>query len=225
MFLTNSRGGVLVSLVMMVFAFGVFFRRYLSSKRRMALVLICASGVVLSLWLVMGGKVASRFELQGLLDEGRSSAYRSTIGIILDNPWFGTGLGTFPWSFPAYRRDDISLEGVWDIAHSTPLEFASELGVPMTMLVSIAWLAGILVLVRGLKKQGSAAAAALAALSVSLIALMHSMIDFSIQIPGYSIVVFALLGIGLGSALLPNRLASLATASADQEETRNKREI
>ncbi|SHJ85693.1 O-Antigen ligase [Bradyrhizobium lablabi] len=225
MFLTNSRGGVLVSLVTMVFAFGVFFRRYLSSTRKMAMVSICACGVVLSLWLVMGGKVTSRFELQGLLDEGRSSAYRSTIGIIRDNPWFGTGLGTFPWSFPAYRRDDISLEGVWDIAHSTPLEFASELGLPMAVLVSIAWFAGILVLFRGLQKQGSAAVAALAALSVSLIALMHSMIDFSIQIPGYSMVVFAILGIGLGSALQPNRPASLGAGIGRLAVARNKRPV
>jgi len=224
MFLTNSRGGVLVSLVMMIFAFGVSFRRYLSSKRKMALASVCACGAVLSLWLVMGGKVASRFELQGLLDEGRTSAYRSTIGIIQDNPWFGTGLGTFPWSFPAYRRDDISLEGVWDIAHSTPLEFASELGVPMAVLVSIAWLAGLLTLVAGLRRQGSAAVAALSALSVSLIALMHSVIDFSIQVPGYSMVVFALLGIGLGSALLPDRSPSLA-ASAIQGGLPSERQL
>jgi hypothetical protein len=41
----------------------------------------------------------------------------------------------------------------------------------------------------------------LPALAVSLIALLHSSIDFSLQIAGYSIVVFALLGLGLSQAV------------------------
>jgi hypothetical protein len=45
-------------------------------------------------------------------------------------------------------------------------------------------------------------AAPLSALAVSLIALLHSSIDFSIQIAGFSIVVFALLGVGLSQAVL-----------------------
>jgi hypothetical protein len=42
----------------------------------------------------------------------------------------------------------------------------------------------------------------LSALMVALIALLHSSIDFSLQIAGYSIVVFALLGLGISRALL-----------------------
>jgi O-antigen ligase len=213
MFLTNSRGGVLASLLIMVFTFGTFFRQELSSKKRLFVTAVSACGVVLLLLFVMGGKFSNRLGLQGLADEGRLSTYRSTIEIIRDNPWFGTGLGTFRWSFPAYRRDDISAEGIWEAAHSTPLEFASEVGLPMTAIVSVAWLAGILVLVRGLRKQGSTAAASLSALAVSLIALLHTAIDFSMQVAGYSILVFALLGVGIGGALLPGR-APLGEAAA-----------
>jgi hypothetical protein len=36
--------------------------------------------------------------------------------------------------------------------------------------------------------------------AVSLIALLHSSFDFSLQIAGYSIVVFAILGVGLSQA-------------------------
>jgi hypothetical protein len=41
----------------------------------------------------------------------------------------------------------------------------------------------------------------LSALTVALIALLHSSIDFSLQISGYSIVVFALLGLGISRAI------------------------
>jgi hypothetical protein len=36
---------------------------------------------------------------------------------------------------------------------------------------------------------------------VCMIALLHSSIDFSLQIAGYSIVVFALLGLGVAQSL------------------------
>ena len=43
--------------------------------------------------------------------------------------------------------------------------------------------------------------APLSSLAVALIALLHSSIDFSLQVAGYSIVVFALLGLGLSQAI------------------------
>ena len=47
--------------------------------------------------------LSGRFEMQGAVDQGRLETYRSTLRMIADHPWFGTGLGTFVWSFPAYR--------------------------------------------------------------------------------------------------------------------------
>ena len=38
-----------------------------------------------------------------LVEQGRLEAYRSSLRIIADYPWFGTGLGTFTAIFPAYR--------------------------------------------------------------------------------------------------------------------------
>ena len=35
---------------------------------------------------------------------------------------------------------------------------------------------------------------------IAILALAHSLIDFSLQIPGYAIVVFALLGAGLAQS-------------------------
>ena len=89
---------------------------------------------------VLGGNVSGRFDVQGLSDEGRLETYRSTLRMIADHPWFGTGLGTFEWSFPAYRSANVSVWGVWDRAHSTPLELASDLGLPLAGLIVLAWL-------------------------------------------------------------------------------------
>ena len=71
---------------------------------------------------------------------------RRTLKIIADNPWLGTGLGTFGFGFPAYRSDDIPMQGLWGVAHSTPLEFASEMGLPLTLVVTLAWIVALIVL-------------------------------------------------------------------------------
>jgi O-antigen ligase len=94
---------------------------------------------------------------------------------------------------------------VWDIAHSTPLELASEMGIPLALLVAMAWTVALVILVRGASNRRGPKTVPLSALAVSLIALVHSCIDFSLQITGYSIVVFALLGLGLSQAFMSRK--------------------
>lgn len=202
MFMTSSRAGVLVSLGVMVITFMVFFGR---DMPRGVSVLGAAAGsaaTALLLLQVLGGNVGSRIDQLGLSDAGRLSVYRSTLRIIADNPWFGTGLGTFADAFPAYRSSDISMQGVWGRAHNTHLEFASEMGIPLTVIVALAWIVALIILARGLRVRRREMVVPLSALAVALIALLHSMVDFSLQVAGYSIVMFALLGLGLSQAVL-----------------------
>lgn len=200
MFMTSSRGGVLVSLLVLILTFVIYFRRDLSWKG-LAIALFGCVMASLLLLQVLGSNIGGRIDIQGLSDAGRLSAYRSTLKIIADNPWFGTGLGTFAFGFPAYRGGEISMQGIWDIAHNTHLEFASEMGIPLALIVAAAWIAALVVLFLGSRGRRRNATAALSSLAVSLIALLHSSIDFSLQIAGYSIVVFALLGLGLSRAV------------------------
>ena len=200
MFMTSSRGGVLVSLAVMILTFLIYFGRDLSWKG-MAVGLAACVATGLLLLQILGSNIGGRIDVQGLSDAGRLSAYRSMLKIIADNPWFGTGLGTFAFGFPAYRRDDISMRFIWDIGHNTHLEFASEMGIPLTLVVAMAWIGALAILFSGLRGPRRNMIAPLSALAVSLIALVHSSIDFSLQVAGYSIVVFALLGLGLSQAI------------------------
>ncbi len=200
MFLTSSRAGVVLSLFALIVTFIVYFRRDLPPRSGIWIALGASGLVALVLLQFLGGAVSNRFDVQGLADEGRLEAYRSTIRMIADYPRFGTGLGTFAWSFPAYRSSEISMWGVWDIAHNTPLELASEVGLPLAGTVAIGWLAILGVLIHGIRKRRRDTIIPLAAFSVSLIANLHSWIDFSLQIPGYAIIVFALAGVGLAQS-------------------------
>lgn len=200
MLMTNSRAGVVFSLAAVVFACIAFWRRYLD--RRTSLVIFVGVGIVSIVVLlgVLGGGVSGRFDVEGLSGEGRIETYRSTLRLIADHPWFGSGLGTFAWSFPAYRSQAISMWGIWTRAHSTPLELAAEVGLPLTAIVGLAWTTALILLARGTIIRQRDRVLPIGALAVAIIALGHSTIDFSLQISGYSIIVFALAGAGIANA-------------------------
>jgi O-antigen ligase len=200
LFLTISRAGTVFTLFVLALGFVLRFRRRLPRGKGLLLTGLAIVGVVLVLLQVMGGSVGARFETQGLSDAGRIAAWQSTLRIIADYPWFGTGLGTFAWAFPAYRSSEISMWGVWTAAHSTPLELASEVGLPLAGLVGLGWIVMLGLLFRGSLVRRRDRIVPLAAFCIGLLGLLHSSLDFSLQVAGYAIVAFAILGIGLAQA-------------------------
>ena len=83
-----------------------YLHRDLPRRGGIAATLVIGGLIAILFLQVLGGNVSGRFDAQGLSDEGRLETYRSTIRMIADHPWFGTGMGTFAWSFPAYRSAD-----------------------------------------------------------------------------------------------------------------------
>jgi O-antigen ligase len=201
MFMTGSRAGVVLSLLALIVAFMAFFRRDLPPRSGIVTALIGGGAIALILLQLMGSGVTSRFDLEGTADAGRLETYKSTLRMINDHPWFGTGQGTFVYAFPAYRSPNASMWGVWDIAHNTLLEIAADMGVPIAALVVVAWIVIFAALVRGVRIRRRGLVVPVAALSISMLAVLHSLIDFTLQIPGYAIVAMALIGAGLAQSL------------------------
>jgi O-antigen ligase len=204
MFMTGSRAGSLASLFGLAMAFLAYFARTLSSRSSFLVAAICAVAFAGILIQTLGGTVSDRVDVEGLSDEGRLQTYRSTLRLIGDVPWLGTGLGTFAWVFPAYRSAEISSSGVWDRVHNTVLELAVEVGVPMTLLLCAGWLLFFSRLLRGVAIRRQNIALPAAAMAILAIATTHSMVDFSLQIPGFSIIVFAIVGVGLAQSARSN---------------------
>jgi O-antigen ligase len=200
MLMTNSRAGIVISLMALVVAFVGYFYRDLPRRGGIVATLGVGGLIAFLLLQILGGNVSGRFDAQGLSDEGRLETYRSTLRMIADHPWFGTGIGTFAWSFPACRSANVSMWGVWDRAHSTPLELAAELGLPVTGLIVLAWLIVLGALIRGVGIRRRDLIVPVGALSIALLGITHSVIDFSLQISGYAIPVFALVGAGLAQS-------------------------
>ncbi|MGY4344980.1 O-antigen ligase [Bradyrhizobium sp. GM7.3] len=200
MFMTTSRAGVGLSLVAMIVSTTIFLRKDLPPRTGIWIALGSGIAIALALLQLLGGQVSSRFDSQGLVDEGRVEAWKSTLRIMADNPWFGTGMGTFQWAFPPYRSPHISIRGIWDAAHSTPLELASEVGIPMALLIALGWAIMLLVLAKGVFTRRRDVIVPLAAAATATLSLLHSCLDFTLQVPGYSIPFFALFGAGLAQS-------------------------
>jgi O-antigen ligase len=198
--MTSSRAGIVLSFMALVVAFVGFYYRDLQQRGWIAAALVIGGLTALVFLLILGENFFDRIETQGLSDPRRLETYRSTLRMIADHPWFGTGLGTFVWSFPAYRTANVSMWGVWNVAHSTPLELAADLGLPLAVLIGVAWVVVLVVLTRGVRTRRIDRIVPVGVLAVAILALAHSAIDFSLQIPGYAILVFALVGAGLAQS-------------------------
>jgi O-antigen ligase len=200
MFMTSSRAGVTFSLLALVVAFTAFFWRDLPQRAGLVIGLAGSGACALILLQLMGGNVNARFDTAGLAAGGRLETYKATLRMIADHPWLGTGLGTFAYAFPAYRSSNVSIWGVWDMAHSTPLEIAADMGVPIATLVLVSWMVIFAVLIRGILARRRELLVPVAALAISALATLHSLIDFTLQIPGYTIVALSLVGAGLAQS-------------------------
>jgi O-antigen ligase len=201
MFMTRSRAGVVLSLMALIVAFTVYFHRDFSGRAGLVAAVLSAVSIGLLLVQFMGGLVNARFDELGTADAGRLATWRGTLRMIADHPWFGTGQGTFEWSFPAYRGADVSMQGIWDHAHNALLELAAEMGVPLAALVTTIWFVIFAILIRAVLLRRRNLLVPCCALSVAVLAVLHSLVDFSLQVPGFAVPALALIGAGLAQAL------------------------
>jgi O-antigen ligase len=156
--------------------------------------------IALVLLQLLGEAVIDRISARGATDEGRLETYQAIVRMIADHPWLGTGQGTFAAAYPAYRSSQVSMWGVWDIAHNTLLEVAADMGIPIAALVVVGWVAIFVTLIRGVRHRHRDLIVPISALAVAMLAILHSLVDFSLQIPGYGIAALALIGVGLAQS-------------------------
>jgi O-antigen ligase len=201
--LTASRAGTVLALAGQVLAFTLFFWRDLPRRFGPASALVLGGLAALIILQTFGGGAGGRFNEHGLVDQGRIDTYRSTLRIIADFPWLGVGLGGFPFAFPAYRTG--SFWGVWDRAHNVLLEIAAEGGLPLALVVVVAWILLLSLLVHGVRQRRRDTLYPVAAFTVAIIAVIHAMIDFSLQIPGFSIPAMALIGAGAAQSFVTRK--------------------
>lgn len=198
--MTNSRAGLVFTLSCMLLAAALRSRR--GRGRNVALALALLAFIVTL--AVAGGGVLWRIGANGITDPYRMEVYRITLEMVASRPWLGTGLGSFDAVFPSMRSEALGMFGVWEQAHSSPLELAVEMGLPVALAVLAAWVVVMRRLwMRAWRSRGGSLPTGFAA--VALLGTLHSCVDFSLQIPGYAVFFAAVCGAGAGLGAVQQR--------------------
>lgn len=197
--LSNSRAGF-ASVAAAVFVWMLIspnrYHRNINVWNRVgALTLFVAIGV--ALFALSGDAPEGRLQATASFDE-RFKVYPILLDVIADRPWTGFGLGTFDDVFRIYRDGDVR---VWfDRAHNDYLELAVTAGVPAAMLTFISIFTMMFFLVPRLKYGVEYRSFIALGIAVSVQLGLHSLLDFSLQIPAVSYFWCAILGAGIAVA-------------------------
>jgi serine/threonine protein phosphatase 1 len=196
---TGSRGGIIAALLGLAVVALLSARKSHVDTRTLAAAGAAAAAMIILVAVVSGGALAGRLA-GGVLDDSRLAVYLDTLRMIAARPLLGQGAGTFADAFPLFNSgDEIGI--VWLRAHSTYLQAAAELGLPMFVVV-MAGIVGMLgMILRRTLAVASPTPAAIAALGAAAATAIQSTVDFSIQIQANALTLVVLLGAGLGEAL------------------------
>lgn len=193
---TGSRLG----LVSALFGVMVTWAALLWRSERRSWVLWAGLGVVALVWMMVAGAgqvMAQRalfLELDGAM---RLTLYRQVLQMIATRPWAGFGLDGFGPAFEVFRAPPLPGDLSFGMAHNTYLTLWAELGVVMGSLPPLVRLGAAMACVRNLWRRDGFATAAAAALGGLGVAAVHSLGDFSLEIPANVYVFQCILALGL----------------------------
>lgn len=129
----------------------------------------------------------------GIVDDARFCIYPAVISAISDSWPFGAGFGAFAQSFAAYQPAACGLDGTWERAHNFFLEGMLGLGIVFAPLLFLAiWTLGRAFCV-GIVQRQRERVYPVAGIAVLILVICHSALDFSLQIPGFSLYFAAVL--------------------------------
>jgi len=200
LFFTMSRGG------MFSFIAALLFIALLASTRRSMknkgwLILAISVFIVLIIaWLgatpVVERILSFKAEIASRYFGGRLPIWQGTIGIIKDNPIFGTGLGTFNYIFPKYQPAGIMWKH-YTYAHSDFLELLSEIGIIGFALFVVCGLWSVVYLSRRyIQRHDPWVVGISLCVFGSLTAIfIYSFTDFNLHIPANAILLSIILAL------------------------------
>jgi O-antigen ligase len=201
LFLTQSRGAVGATFIACVVAVALASTHRLTADKpgeefvawRRYATIVASLVIVVGLFALFAGRSVYRMEEQGA-DDARWCAFSSTIAAIKDNWILGTGLGAFQDVFPVYRDADCAgIFGVWERAHNFFLEGWLGLGLPFLAALAIGYLVLIVTFIHGVKVRHRFRFVPVIGLAALILASLHSLVDFSLQIPGVGVYFAAIM--------------------------------
>jgi len=160
-------------------------------------VLVIACSLTYAVWIGLD-PIVKRFE--AITPSGnpwaRTTIWKQASGILKDYPDVGSGLGTFPVAFRRYRTSLLELQV--DHAHNDYLEAATDTGIAGALLLFVPILALLIkmILAYAGARNPYRRSVLLACVGSTAALLIHSTMDFNLQIPANALLFAVVLGLG-----------------------------
>jgi O-Antigen ligase len=175
----SRAGSAMVTAELVVFLGFMIFSRSMPAKSLLAVVtvlIVCAAGAAS---VVGTGVIWRRFQ-EANAYHFRGQLTRSTLLMIREHPWFGSGMGTWRSLYPRFAFFDDAL--LANEAHNDLAQWASDGGLPFLGLMTA--------LVAMLSKRALESVWALGVISV----FIHCYVDYALRSAALSFLWFALAG-------------------------------
>ncbi|HWF65502.1 MAG TPA: O-antigen ligase family protein [Rhizomicrobium sp.] len=207
---TGSRGGFIATLIGLAIM-AIFTAARSRGEKRKLLIGMAAMGVLLigALVWISGGLLSER-----LLDLTVPNAeplrrveWGASTRMIASAPWLGLGPGAFQDAYPMYAIQVIPY--ILDKAHNDWLESAAGLGLPaaVSWWLAMSWLVGKFL--RAFFTRRKNRLYSLVGIGATSLVAMHSLVDFSLQMPAVASTYAVLIGLALAQSF------SSRTATSD----------
>jgi len=221
-FLSGSRGGMLAVFVELVIFVAILFRQ--KTNVRIAIGFAAFFVVLVSLLVWLGGKelthrvTSASAEARGEISGGmRLSIDRDTVRMFRQRPILGWGLGTFPVVYPQFRSFYTNF--FVNEAHNDYLQLLSEMG--MLGFGTMVWFLVVLyrqVLRKTAKWPSDVSGAVTLACALGTVGiLVHSLVDFNLQIPANAALFYVFCTMAAAPPLL-QRARKRRPVPADEVE-------
>lgn len=149
-------------------------------------IILLTSLIVIDLWVVGNWfgfeEVKNRIQNTSASTETRDEVIRDTLVYIQENPVLGTGGGSYYSVYSYYKSPDVN--GYYNYTHNDYLQFISEYGFVGIAFIAVFVLSSLLTALAALVKRNSSTlqATSFAAIMTIIALLMHSLVDFNLQI-------------------------------------------
>jgi O-antigen ligase len=205
--MTRSRMGNTAFFASMMIAGAIALS--LSRHANRATVILLVSLIVIDIFIVGSWfgleKVKERLVETNMTAEARDEVNVDILPYWQDYFLTGSGLGSFYTTFPRYQSPEV--EGYYDHAHNDYLEVATETGIIGLLLLGIAVLLTIAVVLDTQYRRHSPLNRGIAfAATMAITALLiHSTVDFNLQIPANGATFMLILALAWVARYLPRK--------------------
>ncbi len=141
--------------------------------------------------------------------ESRSDVNPQTLDAIPDFALSGSGAGSFYTTLPQYH--DGSWRGYFDLAHNDFLQFPLEFGIPAYLILIFTVLFSVWTAIQAIRLRRSKLMIGMgfSAFMGILAIMIHSSVDFNLQIPANAAYFVVLMALGLLARHMPSRRAKV----------------